>query len=157
LSLRPLNFYAAELVAAQAGTGIHAKIRTNNQQSTAPPPLLPRISIISSTSSFLLLFLVLVSNIESVISDSTHSKLSIMASLLITRGLHFLIASRDSTPNEIAAWNAITRRDSEKQEVLSKVLLLVWVLANIVLFVPVLFIVSNPQTTTHVSNIDHVD
>jgi hypothetical protein len=80
-----------------------------------------------------------------------------MASLLITRGLHSLIASRDSTPNEIVAWNAITRRGSEEQEVLSKVLLLVWVIANIVLFVPVLFIVSNPTKATHVSNIDHVD
>ncbi|KAH6676228.1 hypothetical protein B0J14DRAFT_585087 [Halenospora varia] len=63
-----------------------------------------------------------------------------MASLLITRGLHSLIASRDSTPNENVAWNAITRRDSEKQQVFSTVLLFIWFMVNIVLFVPVLFI-----------------
>jgi hypothetical protein len=63
-----------------------------------------------------------------------------MASLLITPALYSLIASRDSTPNEIVAWNAITRRDSEKQEALHKVLFLVWLMANIILFVPVLFL-----------------
>jgi hypothetical protein len=97
--------------------------------------------------------LFLVSNIESKISDSTHSKLSIMASLLFTRSLYSLIVSRDSTPNELVAWNAITRRDSEKQDVLSKVLFLVWVIANIVLFVPVFLIVSNPHKQQHMSRI----
>ncbi|KAH8767551.1 hypothetical protein BGZ57DRAFT_988411 [Hyaloscypha finlandica] len=66
-----------------------------------------------------------------------------MASLLITSGLHSLIASRDSTPHESVAWNAITRRNSENHQVLSTVLLFVWAMVNIVVFVPVFFIAAD--------------
>lgn len=77
-----------------------------------------------------------------------------MASLLVTRGLYSLIASRDTVAGGNVAWNAITRRDSEKQrQIVSTVLLSVWVIANILLFVPVFFIVSNLHRPQHTSRI----
>jgi heme/copper-type cytochrome/quinol oxidase subunit 2 len=73
-----------------------------------------------------------------------------MASLLIARGLHSLIASR--TPHQDVAWNAIAPRDAQKQEqITSTVVLYVWIGLNIILFVPVFFIVSNLQRVSRIS------
>jgi hypothetical protein len=65
-----------------------------------------------------------------------------MASLLIARGFSSLIASRVVTQSENVGWNAFTRRDSENQAILPSVILFIWLMVNILLFLPVLFIVS---------------
>ncbi|KAH8657380.1 hypothetical protein BGZ60DRAFT_415788, partial [Tricladium varicosporioides] len=65
-----------------------------------------------------------------------------MASLLTIRSLHSLVVSRDNTLTKNTAWNAITRRDSKEQEVLPTVPFFLLLVVNIILFVPVLFILA---------------
>ncbi|KAH6713322.1 hypothetical protein BKA61DRAFT_608910 [Leptodontidium sp. MPI-SDFR-AT-0119] len=62
-----------------------------------------------------------------------------MASLLITRGLHSLIASRDTTLNQNIAWNAISKRTEPDNHTVVQVVFWVLVVVNICILVPVFF------------------
>ncbi|KAG4429969.1 hypothetical protein IFR05_014546 [Cadophora sp. M221] len=63
-----------------------------------------------------------------------------MASLLITRGLHSLVASRDTSLNQNIAWNAISKRDDPNDHTVAQVVFWVLVAINICILVPVCFV-----------------
>ncbi|KAH7350654.1 hypothetical protein BKA65DRAFT_476032 [Rhexocercosporidium sp. MPI-PUGE-AT-0058] len=63
-----------------------------------------------------------------------------MASLLITRSLHSLIASRDTTLNQNIPWNAVSKRDEPADHTVARLVFWVLVAINVCILVPVFFI-----------------
>ncbi|PVH73058.1 hypothetical protein DL98DRAFT_576482 [Cadophora sp. DSE1049] len=63
-----------------------------------------------------------------------------MASLFITRGLHSLIASRDTTLGSNIAWGGITKRAEPTDHKVAGVVFWVLVVVNICILVPVFFV-----------------
>ncbi|KAL2071768.1 hypothetical protein VTL71DRAFT_13003 [Oculimacula yallundae] len=64
-----------------------------------------------------------------------------MASLILARGLHSLIATRETTLSQNSAWNALSKRNQSRDDTAANVVGLVLVVANIVFLVPVFLII----------------
>jgi len=65
-----------------------------------------------------------------------------MASLFISRGIHSLIASRDTTLGSNIAWGGITKRDEPTDHKVAGTVFWVLVAVNFCILVPVFFVVS---------------
>lgn len=126
--------------------------------STAPPRFQPHISLgippptlfFHFSSIFHLIFIGL-----RTIARDPYLRLLAMASLLITRGLHSLIASRDTTLNQNIAWNAISKRNEPDNHTVVQVVFWVLVVVNICILVPVFFTVSISQASTTIHEPPH--
>ncbi|CZS87938.1 hypothetical protein WAI453_000324 [Rhynchosporium graminicola] len=64
-----------------------------------------------------------------------------MASLILARGLHSLIATRDTTPNQNTAWNTLLKRNNPEHHNGANVAAVILAVVNIIIIVPIFLIV----------------